>query len=132
MIGVFDSSAVVRLFIPDGPIPEGMEQFLKEVETGNNIALAPELMLAEIANVLHKKSLRDEISNDECDQILTLIQLLPIRLFSHEELVEGAVQLARDHALTVYDALFLELALQQNGRLFTGDLKLEKAGIDIL
>ena len=132
MIGVFDSSAVVRLFIPDGPIPEGMEQFLKGVEAGDNIALAPELMLAEIANVLHKKSLRDEISDDECDQILTLIQRLPIRLFSHEELVEGAVQLARDHALTVYDALFLELALQQNGSLFTGDLKLEKAGVDIL
>ena len=132
MIGVFDSSAVVRLFIPDGPIPAGMEQFLKRVEVGDNIALAPELMIAEIANVLHKKSLRDEISDDEGDQILILIQRLPIRLFSHKELVEGAVQLARDHDLTVYDALFLELAHQQNGRLFTGDLKLEKAAVDIL
>jgi predicted nucleic acid-binding protein len=132
MIGVFDSSAVVRLFIPDGPIPEGMEQFLKRVEIGDNIALAPELMLAEIANVLHKKTLRDEISGDECDQILILIQRLPIRLFSHKELVEGAVQLARDHAITVYDALFLELARQQNGKLFTADLKLEKAGVDFL
>jgi len=132
MIGVFDSSAVLRLFIPDGPIPEGMEQFLRGVETGDNFALAPELMLAEIANVLHKKSLRDEINDDEGDQLLILIQRLPIRLFSHKELVEGAVQLARDHSLTVYDALFLELARQQNGRLFTGDLKLEKAGVDIL
>ena len=132
MIGVFDSSAVVRLFIPDGPIPEGMEQFLKGVEIGDNIALAPELMLAEIANVLHKKTLRDELSDDEGDQILILIQRLPIRLFSHKELVEGAVQLARDHAITVYDALFLELARQQNGKLFTADLKLEKAGVDIL
>ena len=132
MIGVFDSSAVVRLFIPDGPIPEGMEQFLKGVEIGDNIALAPQLMLAEIANVLHKKTLRDEISDDEGDQILILIQRLPIRLFSHKELVEGAVQLARDHAITVYDALFLELARQQNGKLFTADLKLEKAGLDFL
>lgn len=57
---------------------------------------------------------------------------LPIRLFSHKELVEGAVQLARDHAITVDDALFLELARQQNGGLFTADLKLEKAGADIL
>ena len=132
MIGVFDSSAVVRLFIPDGPIPEGMEQFLKGVEIGDNIALAPELMLAEIANVLHKKTLRDEISDDEGDQILKLIQRLPIRLFSHKELVEGAVQLARDHAITVYDALFFALARQQNGRLFTADLKLEKASVDFL
>ncbi len=131
MIGVFDSSAVLRLFIPDGPIPEGMEQFLRGVETGDNFALAPELMLAEIANVLHKKSLRNEIGDEEGDQILILIQRLPIRLFSHKELVESAVQLARDHAITVYDALFLELARQQNGRLFTGDLKLEKAAADI-
>ena len=131
MIGVLDSSAVIRLFIPDGPIPEGLEQFLKGAETGNNIALAPELMLAETANVLHKKSLRDEITDDEGDQLLILIQRLPIRLVSHKELVEGAVQLARDHSLSVYDALFLELARQHNGRLFTGDLELEKAGVNI-
>ena len=55
MIGVIDTSGLIRLFIPDGPIPEGMEDFFKEVERGNHTAIAPELLLVESANVLDKK-----------------------------------------------------------------------------
>ncbi len=132
MIGVLDSSAVIRIFIPDGPIPDGMEQFLRGVENGVNIALAPELMLAEIANVLHRKTQRQEITEDEGDQLLQLICRLPIRLYSHHELVEGAVRLSREHPLTVYDALFLELARQRGGLLFTADHELHKIAKDIL
>lgn len=50
MIAVVDSSAVVRLFIQDGPIPDGFEQFMQGVEVGTHIAIAPELMLVEVAN----------------------------------------------------------------------------------
>ncbi len=55
MIGVVDTSALIRLFIPDGPIPEGFEKFLSGVERGNNMAIAPELLLVESANVLDRK-----------------------------------------------------------------------------
>ncbi|MBW2220154.1 MAG: hypothetical protein JRF40_11780 [Deltaproteobacteria bacterium] len=55
MIGVIDTSALIRLFIPDGPIPEGFEKFFRGVERGNNRAIAPELLLVESANVLDRK-----------------------------------------------------------------------------
>ena len=32
MIGVVDTSALIRLFVPDGPLPDGFEDFLRGVE----------------------------------------------------------------------------------------------------
>lgn len=55
MIGIIDTSALLRLFMPDGPIPKGLERFFFGVEQGSNVALAPELLTAEAANVLNKK-----------------------------------------------------------------------------
>ncbi|MEE8397982.1 MAG: type II toxin-antitoxin system VapC family toxin, partial [Desulfobacterales bacterium] len=71
MIGVIDTSALVRLFIPDGPIPEGFEEFLSGAERGNNKAIAPELLLVESANVLNRKRKMDELSEVESLQLLT-------------------------------------------------------------
>jgi len=34
MIAVVDTSAVLRLFIPDGPVPNGLEAFFRGVEAG--------------------------------------------------------------------------------------------------
>ncbi len=50
MIGVVDTSALIRLFVPDGPLPDGFNEFLRGVERGFNMAIAPELLLAEAAN----------------------------------------------------------------------------------
>ncbi|HEC16277.1 MAG TPA: PIN domain-containing protein [Sedimenticola sp.] len=124
MIGVIDTSALIRVFVPDGPMPEGLEAFLRGAETGENIAIAPQLMLAEAGNVLHKKRLRGELSDKEALTLLDLVQSMPIRLVGHEELMGGALRLAGQHKLTVYDALFLELARQKGAHLFSADEQL--------
>ena len=81
MIGVVDTSALIRLYIPDGPLPDGFDDFLRGVERGLNTAIAPELLLAESANVLNKKRKTKELTAAEGDQLLTGIIELPIRLF---------------------------------------------------
>lgn len=55
MIAVIDASALMRLFIPDGPVPRGLEAFFQGVESERNMAIAPELLMAEAASVIHKK-----------------------------------------------------------------------------
>jgi predicted nucleic acid-binding protein len=84
MIGVIDTSALIRVFVPDGPMPEGLETFLQGAETGMHIALAPELTLAEAGNVLHKKRRRGELSDEEAHTLLSLVQSMPIRLIGHK------------------------------------------------
>lgn len=126
MIAVIDTSAVIRLYIPDGPIPEGFESFMQGVESGQNFAIAPELMLVEVGNVLNKKSLRGELSNDEVKELMQLILKLPIQYFSHTDLMLDAVEVAIEHKLTVYDALFVALAKNKGATLFSGDKEMLK------
>jgi predicted nucleic acid-binding protein len=127
MIGVIDTSALIRLFIPDGPIPEGFEKFLRGVERGSNTAIAPELLLVESANVLDRKRKLNEISEDESIPLLKDMLSLPIRYFPHGSLISEAFDLALEHGLTVYDAVFLALASEKGAVLFTGDRDMQKA-----
>lgn len=124
MIGVVDTSALIRLFVPDGPLPKDFEGFLRGVERGLNIAIAPELLMAEAANVIHKKQISGELSESEGDQLLSDILSVPIRLFPHRPILPRAFELARVHKLTVYDTLYLALAEEHGAVIFTGDRKL--------
>ena len=124
MIGVVDTSALIRLFVPDGPLPNDFEGFLRGVERGINIAIAPELLLAEAANVINKKQLTGELSKSESDQLLSDILSVPIRLYPHRPILPRAFDLVRAHNLTVYDTLYLALAEEHGAVIFTGDRKL--------
>jgi len=126
MIGVIDTSALIRLFIPDGPIPEGFEEFFRGLERGNNMAIAPELLLVESANVLDGKRKMNEISETESVQLLTDVLSMPIRYFSHGPLISAAFDLALEHRLTLYDAVYLALALKQGAILFSADKDMQK------
>ena len=124
MIGVIDTSALIRLFIPDGPMPNGLEIFFRGVEQGRNTAIAPELLLAETANVLNRKRKSGELSDVESRSLLADINLMPIRYFPHGPLATSAFDLAAEHDLTVYDALYLALAIQKAAVIFAADQKI--------
>lgn len=127
MIAVIDTSALLRLYIPDGPIPDGLEPFMRGVEHGEHVAIAPEVMLAEAGNVARRKYRQGVLSSVETDELVGLISRMPIRYISHRELIVPAVALAATSGLTVYDALFLVLARQKSARLFTADMHLAEA-----
>ncbi len=129
MIGVVDTSALIRLYIPDGPIPDGVEEFFRGVERGRHKAIAPELLIAEVANVIRKKQRAGEITDYECNQLLSEILSLPIRLFPHSPIVARAFQLAGKSNLTVYDTLYLSLAEEHGAVLFSADDKMIKTAV---
>ena len=131
MIGVVDTSALIRLFVPDGPVPDGFEDFLHGVERGTNSAIAPELLVAEAANVVNKKRISGELHGDESNQLLVDILSIPIRLFPHRPILMKAFDLAREYQLTVYDTLYLALAEEHGAVIFTVDRKLFKAASNL-
>jgi len=121
MTGVIDASALIRLFIPDGPLPGGFEAFMKGVESGDNYVIAPELLLAEATNVIRRKCKSKEISEKEEAAILNLIVSMPVRFFNHKPLIKGASELSNKCGVTVYDAIYIELALKHNAVIFSVD-----------
>jgi predicted nucleic acid-binding protein len=126
LIGVVEASALVRLFVPDGPLPDGFEEFLRGVERGMNKAIAPELLVAEMANVIVKKRKRGELRDDESVVLLSDLLSVPVRLLPHSPILSKAFELAWEHNLTVYDTLYLALAEARGAVLFTADDRLLK------
>ncbi|NDV62427.1 type II toxin-antitoxin system VapC family toxin [Puniceicoccales bacterium CK1056] len=125
MIAVVDTSAVLRMFIPDGPIPDGLEAFFRGVETGANLAIAPELLLVEALNVVVKKHRREELTTEEAESLMSLLRQMPIRYYGHLPYGSRACHLAIETGLSGYDAIFLALALDRGVPLFTADHQLE-------
>ena len=131
MIGVVDTSALIRLFVPDGSLPDGFDEFLRGVERGLNTAIAPELLLAEAANVINKKRKSEEFDENESDQLLSAILSVPIRFFPHQPVIFKAFEMAREHNLTVYDKLYLALAEDHGAVIFSADRKLLKTAAQL-
>jgi predicted nucleic acid-binding protein len=127
VIAVLDTSALLRVFIPDGPLPPRLENLLRGAARGDDALIAPELMAAEAFQVLHKKREKGLLSPAEWKDVSRDILALPVKYFGHRDILPRAAQIARAHGLTVYDALFLSLAEAKNAPLVTADHALGKA-----
>lgn len=94
MIWVVDTSAVVRLFVPDGPLHPGIEAAMNRAMHGSDVVLAPDLMPAESANALLRKRRRGELSSGEARKIIGAIASLPVRIEPHAPLLVAAFNLS--------------------------------------
>ncbi len=84
----------------------------------------PELALAEVTQVLLKKERLGFITQTEADEIFHSVLELPFEVYGHYDLLPDALSIARQYNLTVYDALFLALAIKKSADLITADQKL--------
>ena len=129
---VLDTSALIRYYIPDGPMPDGLEKIIEQGWQGDALLFVPELALVESAQVLLKKERAGFLAPDESDEIIRNIKSIPMEIRRHRDILEPAILLARKHSLTVYDAMFLALSKKQNAQLVTADKKLHNAAVKIL
>lgn len=126
---VFDTSALLRLYVADGPVVAGSEDALEAAWRGDAVLHVPELLFAEVAQVLLKKQRAGHLPSEQAQLILSEILRLPLQVSGHRELLVQAVVLAEARGLTVYDALFLALAQQQAAELLTADAGLARASM---
>ena len=89
----------------------------------------PGLWWIEVANALQMAVRRQRITRSARDEYLQQLQLLPVRTDARiEELAwSSALALSDRHSLTVYDAVYLELALRRTLPLATLDRALRTA-----
>ena len=90
-------------------------------------AVVPALFEAEVANVLVQAERRKRIAPALVDRMLGILGGLPIEIEPPLRTPTRALDLARAHGLTVYDALYLETAIRRALPLATLDADLRKA-----
>ena len=83
--------------------------------------LAPELLVAECANILWKKARRNELSREEALLAARLLQTAAIELVPTRSLLAAATRIAIELDHRAYDCLYLALAIENDCRFVTAD-----------
>ncbi len=88
---------------------------------------APELIAAELANVIWKRRRQGEIDADEAAGLLDDFLNLPLLWASSREMAATALELAVRTGRTVYDCLYIALAVRLDCPMVTADKRLANA-----
>ena len=113
---IIDCSVAVKWYVP-----ETHSQAAVALLDESHELHAPELLLAEFGNTLWKKRRRGELTDAEVRSILQAFWTVPLEIHPLDTLVEGAVELALQTERTVYDSLYVALALLLGGPVVTAD-----------
>jgi predicted nucleic acid-binding protein len=105
-------------------IPEVLSDEADRVRDGEDDVAAPDLLLAEVANALWKKTVAREITFREADAAFELIRRSGIDLHVTAPLLPRAMELARRLDHPVYDCVYLALAEREHAALVTADQRL--------
>jgi predicted nucleic acid-binding protein len=120
---VVDASVAIKLYLPETHSAQAIRFFSDEHEL-----IVPEFMLAECANIVWKKSaLLGELTDTESERIIDAVQELPLGYYYTSGLLIHGLQIALTTKRSVYDSLYLALAVSQDCQLMTDDRKLYKA-----
>ena len=119
-IVIVDASVGVKWFLPEVHAAEA-----RQWRNGPDELHAPTFFFdLEIANILWKKVRRAEITRADADLILGQLPGLPLTRHAEPPLLTSAFDLADRTQRTVYDCLYLALAVQLAGRMVTADQRL--------
>jgi predicted nucleic acid-binding protein len=124
---VIDTSALLRLYLADGPLPPSLEPAMERGCRGDAMLLVPDLCLLECASVLLKQVQRSLLTPEESRALLADLLQLPLRPTASAELVSASLEQAMTLSLSVYDACYLALALRHGAPLITADEQLAGA-----
>src|SRR6478672_9170429 len=117
---IVDASVAVKWYVP-----EDGSRAAADLLAAGDVLLAPDLLAPELGNVLWKKVRRGELTPEEAVEIAAAFASDgPVRLRPSTPLLCGALDIAMRFDRTLYDALYLALAVAENGRLATVDERL--------
>lgn len=120
---VVDASVAIKWYVPEAHSAEAYR-----LRAGAATLHAPDFLLVEMAAILWKKLRKGLLTRQDADDILNdFAGLIALTRHPTEPLVPIAFDLADRSGRTVYDCLYLALAVQLGGVMVTADEKLVNA-----
>ncbi len=123
---VIDSSVALKWFVTE-PYTAEARRILDGYRRGDFTFLAPDLIYAEVGNVLWKKHHFQGLSAADAQQIITEFQTVSFVITPTAKLLDHAFRLAVTHQRTVYDSVYLALSEQESCQVVTADERLVSA-----
>ena len=124
MSGLVVDASVVVAWLFDDEVEPWADRVLEQLAEDG--ALVPQLWHLETRNSLLTAERRGRLSPEEVKERLDALRGLPIATDEEPDL-QSAFVLARAHGLSLYDALYLELAKRESAELATLDSSLSRA-----
>jgi predicted nucleic acid-binding protein len=113
---VVDASVAVKWFIPEVHSENATHLLDKPIKF-----LAPNLIYAEVGNILWKKTRLKELTQEIAGEILNDFKKMPFEISENQSLLETAWHIATKYQRTFYDSLYLALARTENCQFVTAD-----------
>lgn len=126
---VLDASVALKWFLPRASEPLAAEAVVlaRQYAAGHIRFLVPDLFFAEFASVMWKAERRRRCSRRTADQAVEEVLKLGLPSFATPPLLPGARGIARTLGCTVYDGIYLSLAVDTGASMITADERLVRA-----
>jgi predicted nucleic acid-binding protein len=112
---VIDASIAIKWVVEEDGTPQALA--LRQRAK----LIAPELLVAECANILWKKVRRNELLKEEATLAARLLQTAEIELRPTRSLLEAATRISIEIDHPAYDCVYLALAVESECKFVTAD-----------
>jgi len=119
---VVDASVAVKWYLP-----EIHDADARRLLTGGGDLLVPDLIFSEVGNILWKRVRSGQILETEAQTVLQSLGALSLSVAPSWPLVLPALAIACQTQRTVYDCLYLALAVRESAVMVTADEKFHNA-----
>ena len=126
---VVDASVAAKWFLPGNgeALKDQAVALLDEYDSDEVRFVVPDLFYVGIASAIWKAVRVGRVTRAFGDQALLLLTLREFPTVPSLKLLNRAFQIATDHGRTVYDSLYVALAVQAKTHLITADERLANA-----
>ena len=123
---VVDSSVFVKWLVPEAQ-SERATGFVERLNRREVEAVSPHLVSAEVGHALRSHFLAGDLTREECLSAVDDFAALALAVAPSISLVQDAARLALDNTGSLYDALFVALALRERCPVLTADERMMRA-----
>jgi len=116
---VVDAIVVIKWFLP-----EIHSDAARRLLSGPHEFFSPDLLFPEVGNVIWKKVRRGELTTEQGERLAADISTVAVETVPTRGLVLDAYALAAATGLTVYDCMYLALAVRLETEMITADDRL--------
>jgi predicted nucleic acid-binding protein len=121
---IVDASTCLKWIFDDEENVDYARRLLSDYLSEKILLVAPSLWLVEVSNAIKSAVLSKRITTQKGKELLSLIMEAKPKIISFEGYIESAFDNACKYHISVYDSLYLTIALENNIRFITADIKL--------